>query len=117
MLFYCFFVTLFFLLSFFEGIHENFAATFNRQHISVEAVKADGNGAYRVTGCPKRCYFMDDSGVSIARKVDGLFYVNQRLGSKYAMKEVDSQRVYELTCVYRQSKENKSFVQMIASVV
>ena len=70
-----------------------------------------------MTGCPKRLHCMNDSGCSIARKCkeSGAYYVNERNGSKYKMKFVDPNNVYELCRTYRQSKFNDTFVQMIVT--
>ncbi|XP_057298233.1 uncharacterized protein LOC130629141 [Hydractinia symbiolongicarpus] len=79
------------------------------------------DGAYLHKGCPKRFYFVEYENGTIkscatAHSENGVYYVNDRRGAKYMKRTVQSCDVYELTRMYRQSKNNPKFMQTIASL-
>ncbi|XP_065060451.1 uncharacterized protein LOC135687737 [Rhopilema esculentum] len=102
-----------------EAIRSNFMCTFNADIIPMDHAKADGNGAYIQTGCPKKFYHINnDNGWSCiaAKKTDDTYYINKRIGTKYEKVHVHASEVYLLTRIYRQNKNNPSFLQMFATV-
>lgn len=104
-----------------SGIRKNFVCTLNSELVSIENARADDNGAYLHKGCPKRFYYVEYENGTIkscatARSENGVYYVNDRRGAKYMKRTVQSCDVYELTRMYRQSKNNPKFMQTIASL-
>eukprot|EP00794_Sanderia_malayensis_P013682 gene13682-biopygen10980 len=103
-----------------SGIRQNFMCTFNREVVPMETARADDNGAYVQTGCPKRWYYISNDKewkCTVARQENGgVYYINERVGSKYEKKFVRPCDVYQLTRTYRQNKCNPEFVQMFATV-
>jgi len=100
-----------------SGTRKNFVCTFNEAVVPMESSKADGNGSYLSTGCLKRFYFTNDNNCTLAHFNSDLnhYYINERLGAKYCKKEVKPESVYELVRSYRQNKDNKTFMQMLAT--
>ena len=59
----------------------NLVCTFNRNKISVQNVKADGNGAYNRKGGVKKCFFYNGVKCTEAHKSkDATFFINVRSG-------------------------------------
>ena len=99
------------------AIQSNFMCTFNLETVPMERAKADGNGAYIQTGCPKKFYHVSNKGgwsCKAAKSGESGYYINNRVGRKYEKIPVPPSEVYLLTRVYRQNKNNPSFLQMIA---
>lgn len=99
-------------------IRKNVVCTLSFENISIEQCKADGNGAYKYIGNPKKFYHVKVSEGSLTfcamvNKENDSYYYNVRNNGSYSRTYVSKTTVYELSRTYRKSKYNK-FQQMIA---
>ena len=100
-----------------ETMVNNFLCTFNRNIVSLEKVKADGNGAYNRKGGVTKCYFYNGITCTEAHSSDNGFFINVRSGQSQTWKKetVDKESIFFIKRYYRYNKFN-DFNQLIVQV-
>ena len=87
------------------------------REIPISSAEADDNGAYISKGSAKQCYSYNVSGSTTAHKSEnGAWYVKVKEGKMYTRRYIPESEVYELTRLYRTSKNNPDFSRTIATV-
>jgi hypothetical protein len=100
-----------------SGIRENKMFTLDMRKISIVSAGADDNGAYFSKGSAKKHYTYTEHGSQTAHKnEDGTWYVNEKVSKEYRRRVVPESQVYELTRLYRTSKNNPDFSRLTATV-
>jgi len=100
-----------------SAIRENKIFTLDKREIPISSAEADDNGAYISKGSVKQYYTYGLSNSTTAHKSEnGAWYVNVKASKGYKRKYVSERNVYELTRLYRTSKNNPDFSRTIAFV-
>ncbi|XP_066914107.1 uncharacterized protein [Clytia hemisphaerica] len=97
---------------------DNLVCTFNRKRITLDSVKADGNGAYSRKGGVKKCFFYNGVKCTEAHKEgNDIFFINVRSGENQTWKKenVDKESIFYIKRYYRYNKLN-DFNQLIVEV-
>lgn len=106
-----------------EKIDDSAICTFNRHVVPVQAVKADGNGAYNRKGASTRCFFFNGVACQSAHLEmnqvtnDHSYYINNRtsIDRTWTKQYVDKESIFHVRRYYRYNKLN-AFNQMIVEV-
>ena len=103
------------------AIRKNSVFTLDLDNTTIESMKADDNGPYVYKGTTTKTYFYDTKDCFTVHKYRDddesvSYFYNKREGNSYVKQFVSTQKIYDVTRRYRQSKFNPGFTNTIVTV-